>query len=60
MDLLACLGEPPDFREEVSANTVKQMIASQRRVSSERGDGIECIKPPRVREKEALADAQRP
>src|SRR4026209_1799909 len=44
LNLLTCLGEPSHFREEVSANTVKQMIASQRRVSGERGYGIECIK----------------
>jgi hypothetical protein len=42
---MARLREVAHFHQQVSANTVKQMIASQRRVTGERGYGIECIKP---------------
>src|SRR5215471_1184189 len=42
--LLTRLKEPSHFHQQISADTVKQMIASQRRVSSGRGYSIECIK----------------
>src|ERR1700721_641918 len=45
LDFLTRLRELSHLHEQVSANTVKQMIASQRRVSGVRSDGIECIKP---------------
>src|ERR1035438_3881399 len=45
LDFLARLREPTHLHQQVSANTVKQMIASQRRVSSRRSYGIECVKP---------------
>ncbi len=45
LDFLTRLRDAAHFHPQVSANAVKQMIASQRSVTGERGDGIECIKP---------------
>jgi hypothetical protein len=45
LDFLTRLREVAHFPQQVSTNTVKQTIASQRRVTGERGYGIECIKP---------------